>query len=429
MTTNIKRSKELGGVSMLSVMFFVIFLSILAVSFLRATHDEKQRSLRNELSTAALAAAKAGVEDAKRVLLYCMDPAVANVDEDCKGLETSGCTDIIGAFNNESADNARKQIIAVSDENNGDAVVATGVAGDATEASYKQYYTCLQINRYTEEVEFALSALDSKAVDASASVIIPLNVAAKDNDDNYNTNGITLSNFTLQWHLVGEDGASDGSMAQLTPAGEVTNPPKADWRGPAMMRIEMVAVPNPDKGGTFTFDSVDAATYAVILRPVGDGNNYGSQLNLSTFAPSTSPNSAKSPIENVGCSSGSPSRDGYQCAVNISYNGSDLNFDDNDYYIRLTALYRDTHVSIGNLQGKRNGSEVEVVFNALQPAIDVTGRVGNTYRRLIARVAANESLAGNLFFPEYAIESGSDVCKKMLVDTAASGKSRDLCEY
>lgn len=426
MIKSINKNKELGGVSMLSVMFFVLFLSILAVSFLRVTNDEKQRSLRNELSTAALSAAEAGIEDAKRVLLYCMDPTVTSTDEDCKGLETASCTDVINNFSTDAA-SARKRIISRSDsENNGDAVVATSEAGDSSERNYQQYYTCLQIDRYTQDIEFSLSALDSKALDSSASVVIPLSIAAK-TDDGYDTDGILLKEFTLQWHLVGGDQSYDGGLGELLRSDQITNPPKLDWRGPAMMRIEMVAV----NKNSFTLDELDASAYAVILRPTKDATDYTTDaLKLSTYAPKTNPNESVSPIQNVRCAEGNTNADGYQCWVKISYNGSNLDLDNYEYYIRLTSLYRDSHVSIGYLNGSWRGNvATPLVFNALQPMVDVTGRVNNTYRRLIARVAPNASLAGDLFFPEYAIESGSDVCKKMVVDTAASNNSKDLCEY
>jgi hypothetical protein len=109
-----------------------------------------------------------------------------------------------------------------------------------------------------------------------------------------------------------------------------------------------------------------------------------------------------------------------------------MNLGANDYYIRLTPLYRNSHVNIGDLRdGAVAGTTLK--FNAVQPSIDVTGRVNNTYRRLIARVAPNASLSGGLFFPEYAIESGSSVCKKMIVDVAPppgeKGNSQDLCSY
>ena len=425
MTKSITVNRERGGVSMMSVMFFVLFLSILAVSFLRITNDEKQRSIRNELSTAALSAAEAGVEDAKRVLLYCMDPAVANTDEDCQNLESASCTDIINNFNTTST-NARKQIITKSDTNNGDAVVATGGAGDATEKNYQQYYTCLQINRYTSDLEFSLPSFDSKALDSSASVVFPLSLAAQ-TENGYKTNGIELKDFVLQWHLVGGDQSYDGDYGNLQASGDVKNPAKSDWTGPAMMRIEMIAV----KKGSFSIDDLNSSNFAVILRPTKDGGDYTTNdLIISAYAVSSNPNdpAVNQPLQNVKCYDHSVSSDGYQCLVRVSYNGSTMQLDQYDYYIRLTSIYRDSHVNIGHMSGAYAGNaSTPLVFNALQPAIDVTGRVNNSYRRLIARVAPNASLSGNLFFPEYAIESGSSVCKQMIVDTQSSGNSRDLC--
>jgi hypothetical protein len=104
-----------------------------------------------------------------------------------------------------------------------------------------------------------------------------------------------------------------------------------------------------------------------------------------------------------------------------------------EYYVRLTALYRSAYVKIDGLTGQNTTSNgvisTDLYFDNVQPAIDVTGRVNNTYRRLIARVAPTASLARSLFFPEYAIESGSIVCKKMIVNAPGAGNSSDLCDY
>jgi hypothetical protein len=429
MAKSIKKNKELGGVSMLSVMFFVLFLSILAVSFLRITNDEKQRSLRNELSTAALSAAEAGVEDAKRVLLYCLSSVERASEDACQKLDSDSsdaCTNIIDNFS------GLPQIIR-KDANNNDAVVDT-----EGEPTYQQYYTCLLINRYTSDVELALPALDSKALDSSASVVVPLSVVHRGAGNTYHSSGITLSEFTVQWHLVGGEQSYDGGFGTLLEADKVNNPTKDAWNGPAMMRIEIVGVA---KGSSFTADEVNKAAYAVILRPVtSDSNNddYTSKtLNLATFASKNDPNASVSPIQNVKCFKGATNTAGYQCAARIAVSGgasayaSGLQLDDFDYYVRLTSLYRDSHASIANLQGNYSGSPAvgdSLVFNAVQPTIDVTGRVNNTYRRLIARVAPNASLAGDLFFPEYAIESGSNICKKMVVD-ADGTNSIDVCTY
>ncbi|MDR1300170.1 MAG: hypothetical protein LBK50_00480 [Candidatus Nomurabacteria bacterium] len=414
---------ESGAVSMLTVIFFVLFLSVLSVSFLRIVNEERQRSLANELSASALAAAEAGVEDAKRVLLYCMNQDNAGTEgntgtgspkDNCaalnNGSKSNDCTAVINKFRGTG-------IINVDDSNSNGLEGVVDSNGD-----YQQYYPCMFIDRFTDTIEFNGTAVDTKSPDVSASIIAPLDLAVKEseneNSDYVKVDFDVTGTITLDWHLV----ASNGGVAETR--GYDANPVKSSWNNAAMLRVEMVKV-----GSNFSINNLAESSYAVTLRPSGEGG--AGEVTLSQYAPNTSgvPNNSNTPIKDVNCAS-SGVYSGYQCRVNIKYDGSNMNFSNGvQYYMKITPLYRDATVSIGvtDLVAIKDSKRYEdVKFNGIQPLIDVTGRVNNTYRRVIARVAPNAAMAGEMFFPEYTIESATKVCKKMRITNEFSS---DACDY
>lgn len=384
---------EDGAVSFMTVIFFILFLAVIAVSFVAMITSERQRALQNELSELALAAAESGIEDGKRIIVYCMNNQDADTQAICAGVENQNdCDSLINAFNGSGTNPA---IITTS----GTGEVRIG--GD----DYNQEYTCLKIDRYTKDVEYKLSSVDTKNPDVTASVIIPLDI--KDN--------ASVSNFVLQWHLLDKIPNGDGESVTLRTNHDNTD--KTNWgTAPAMLRVEIVKVP---KSGNYSIQGLIGNTSAVYLRPMTNsaGEKTASDIiQIMDYQPKSSANeSANPPVVGVKCVGTTE----YKCAATLTYDSNkNMNTATDDYFIKLTSLYRDTHIRLllpGDLQ-----------FNNLQPLIDVTGKVGDTLRRVLTRVATNDAVAGEVFFPEYALETAAPVCKKMAIkkDTGA-----DQCTY
>jgi Tfp pilus assembly protein PilX len=64
-----EQNKESGLVAIFTVVFFILLISVLTLGFLRAMIVEQQQTTNDDLTKGGLAAAEAGVEDAKRAIL------------------------------------------------------------------------------------------------------------------------------------------------------------------------------------------------------------------------------------------------------------------------------------------------------------------------------------------------------------------------
>lgn len=374
---------EDGAISFMTVIFFVLFLAVIAVSFVTMITSERQRALQNELSELALAAAESGVEDGKRIIVYCMNNQDVQAQAICADMDTQDdCDSLTNAFDGSGYAPA---IVTKSGTN-------VRIGSD----DYSQGYTCLKINRYTRDVEYRLSAVDTKNPDVAASVIIPLDIEGN----------APVDKFELQWHLLEDPPNGDGKTATLR--GDKSNPKKGgDWGNntPAMLRVEMVKVP---KSGNYSVQNLIDNTSAVYLRPM---NSAGDQeqdatIKIMGYQPKASANESVNPVIGIKCAD----RDGYKCTATLAYD-DDMITAENDYFIKITSLYRDTHIRL-SLPG-------DLQFNNLQPLIDVTGKVGDTLRRVLTRVATNDAVAGEVFFPEYALETAAPVCKRMAIGVSS----------
>src|SRR6266496_6576946 len=64
-----QQPKERGFVSLFTVIFFMLLITIITVGFWRIMAIEQRQSLDNDLTASANAAAQSGIEDAKRAII------------------------------------------------------------------------------------------------------------------------------------------------------------------------------------------------------------------------------------------------------------------------------------------------------------------------------------------------------------------------
>ncbi|MCL2280986.1 hypothetical protein FWC31_03885 [Candidatus Saccharibacteria bacterium] len=399
-------NKESGQVSILTVIIFILLFSVLVISFSRVMVMASRQTVNDELAASAKAAAEAGIEDAKRILSYCVSGGLGCGMLD-KPIEESTCTEISGT---SSLMHALQR-------------TASGSSVKVGDGGNNEEYLCLKMTMMTPDY---LGSLDSNgsAEGRSTSVIIPLRFSSADGTS------VPAKTIRLQWHSTSRD---DEGSAELLAGNNL--PPINQWgkMTPAVLRAEFVAVPI----GTFTIDNLVENTRAVTLRPSTTEDAFGAgkisdAYNLDSWIAKNQPNAAtdsKMFLMQVRCQSG-VSSDGYACSISFTIpkvpgsGGTNYLFDTDryDYYLRLQAIYRNAHFRLS----AKDASGNDLYLNNVQAAVDVTGRAGESLKRLGARLNPDNSSDEGQWWPDYAVDSAGKICKNMtILDKAGADNCRD----
>lgn len=378
---SINANKQAGFVSLFTVIFFMLLITVITVGFLRIMGLEQQQALDNDLSASAVAAAESGIEDGKRAIL---------------------------AYNT-TTDNTLKTALSNSftstncDALTGSATVRTALGLTAGgnvigNAQLNQYYTCLNVRLNSPNY------LGNQS--AGSSDYIPLQAT----DPNFNR-------VKVSWHLLSQTAGADGdglpadfaTNRVLFPLVNVTGAPTESWTSkglPAYLRVQIYGYPN---NTPITRASIEARTHTLLLIPARNSAagaiNENTPISFVTNDPRGF-NAAKNAYQLIACRTNPSSNIGsYACAATLELDPAFLGAT-NTYFLRVTPFYGQSHFSLA-LQN--NGTAVD--FNAVQPIIDATGRSADVYRRLQARVRINPPR--NL--PEYVAESATTICKNLEV--------------
>ena len=115
------------------------------------------------------------------------------------------------------------------------------------------------------------------------------------------------------------------------------------------------------------------------------------------------------PIIETQCKSGGGTGNNYACTMSAT---DTLDAKNNDYYLRLSAIYKDSHFSIRAY----NGSEI-LYFDGVQPLVDVTGSSSDSFSRIQARLkpSFDKNADSTNWWPEYVIDTNGKVCKDIEV--------------
>ena len=383
--------RQQGFVSLFTVMFFMILITIITVGFLRITGLEQQQATDNNLSSSALSAAEAGLEDGKRAILK-YSTLTAGSPEKAYWQ---------GVLNSPICNQINKDTTTRS---------ALGLRADGQigQSSLSQFYTCLTFN---------LNSPDYISHNgAGKSEFVPLRHEV----------GKSFDQVKVSWHLlsssVGDTGDGvPGSYAPNTLLPPVTGSgSQQNWTNnqyPAYLRVQVYGVPN---NKPFTRGDIDARTHTVFLVPNAIGISENTPIALDTADP-RGIDQSKAGVQGIACKPinfGIPSSapiGSYACAATLALPSDPLlNTTLNDYYARITPLYGATHFK---LELQKSGSGV-VNFSEVQPTIDSTGKTKDAFRRIQVRVRLDSPTNT----PEYVVESVSDICKDMkITDRADAG--------
>lgn len=357
-------TQEKGIVSILSVLFFVILMSIITVSFLRIVTDEQTQVLQDDLSKGALASARSGVEDAKRAILLCRSMTDPTLKAQCfTDLANTSCPGVFASATMTSA---------LGLEVNGDGSIKVGDPNNDN----NQRYTCVTVAQDTFDYVGTLSE--------GLGAFIPLRAAG----------GASFNQVRISWHQTGVDG-----NAAIPPAGAIsldTNPRRTEWQTGAGVRyVAMPRVQLMQFDTTQTLNAQQDNTVGAFLVP----NTGGSQtVNVTGVAPNQMPKRAA-----VDCNTPA-AQAGYLCTATLNLNFAQPNT--SQYFMLIKSMYSTPHYKVELLS---NGTPVK--FKDVQPEVDSTGAAANVYKRILSRV----EYQADTFFTSNSIESGMSVCKDFFV--------------
>ncbi len=401
--------RESGQASMVTVAMFMMLFAAIAVSFTFVVISASRQALNDSLQSSAKIAAESGVEDAKRLIVYCYNKRSGNsyttpdaqqlcpkvIGKLSTELEGMGCDEILEPMKG-------KGISDVEQESNGRGYrVKVGNNGGGDNEN-NEYYQCLKIATKTDNYQGVVNNLGK-------SVIVPLRVV------DINNQAAVIDRLEIEWHrnVTGNDG---DNPAEMNGANGTGLPPAGTWNNsnrPAVLRVERVGVPK----GSFNLNDLAGSDTALTLRPSESGNGKGG-YRLGNYEPQypsgnkdkIAPNSQYHkgvPIVEAYCQSGS--NEEYACKT--IFNKESL-YTDKTYYLRINAIYRSTHFKITAYQGKN-----KLYFDGVQPLVDVTGRSSDSFSRIQARLkpSFDKNADSTNWWPEYVIDTNGKVCKDIEV--------------
>lgn len=418
--------RESGQASMVTVAMFMMLFAAIAVSFTFVVISASRQALNDSLQSSAKIAAESGVEDAKRLIVYCYNKrsggsyTTPDAQQLCPKvigklsteLEGMGCDEILepmkgkGISEVEQEDNGRGYRVRVGNNSGG-------------KNENNEYYQCLKIATKTDNYQGVVNNLGK-------SIIVPLRVVDTQNQ------AAVIASLKIEWHrnVNGNDG---DNPAEMNGAEGTGLPPANIWsksNRPAVLRVERVGVPK--KAGGFSLNDLADSDTALTLRPSLKGN---SNYNLGAYKPQYPPlplgrdgiapnnqyydHSKKTvPIVEAAC------KDSGDYACKTTFDGESLDTDKTaDYYLRINAIYRSTHFKITAYD--KNGSKL--YFDGVQPLVDVTGRSSDSFSRIQARLkpSFDKNADSTNWWPEYVIDTNGKVCKDIEVQY---DKGEDRCK-
>lgn len=400
--------RESGQASMVTVAMFMMLFSVITVGFTYVMISASRQAVNDSLQSSAKAAAESGVEDAKRLIVYCYNKRQSGggySSADDKKL----CSKVIGKLSDELEGMPCDEILEAVDsspqrgnfglesvKNEHRVKVGNGSAGNN---SSNEYYQCLKIATRTDNYEGIVSNLGK-------STVIPLRLV-----DGKGNPATQITKIEIQWHR-NVDGADGDGVANLSNTNGTGLPPVGVWKNnsynrPAVLRVERVGA----KKGGFSINDLVASDTAVTLRPSTGGST---SVIMDNYHPlyNDRPNSQYPngvPIIETQCNSGGGTGNNYACTMSAT---DTLDAKNNDYYLRLSAIYKDAHFSIRAY----NGGKI-LYFDGVQPLVDVTGRSSDSFSRIQARLkpSFDKNADSTNWWPEYVIDTNGKVCKDIEV--------------
>jgi hypothetical protein len=236
-------------------------------------------------------------------------------------------------------------------------------------------YTCMLIDPNPPNFEADLQATESMQIELQPE------------------GGATFDKITIQWHIKADPPAGDGTNVVLRDAADTFLPKKNAWNDggtnkyPSLMRTYLFYYPNVGINRA----SIDNESVAFLNPTVGGSTDY-------TYTPNDNRG-----IHNANCNTGVTVGE-FVCKQVIYVSDSSSR----NYILRLTSLYNATHIRVALSNGA-----LPVNIEGVQAIVDVTGRAGDVFRRIEARLDIKSDASD--YLTDYAFISADEFCKNMVV--------------
>lgn len=354
------RMDQNGAVSLLSVVVFMLIITIVATSYMKSVISQQKNALNYDFANRAYYAAESGVQDGIRAL---------NADATLRADGRSACTPLLGG---DSSGN---------------------LGGD-----FDLSYTCQIINPNVSKIRTQLSGDQNK--------MIRLQVKNA-------TAGATYK-VVVQWSSkLGADVPTgtvgleprDNSAKYFMPEGNWSVDVGGGERAGIHPALRASIVSYPATGNITRNTLKQRVLFLNPVRPNNTANNNG------TIASAVNANTDQDPasvVQQAACYSQSSSDtgtfDSFSCQAIITLNNSD--FTTNSIFLRLKSLQAATNAQIYLTNSANN----QVSFDSVAADVDVTGRASNVFKRVKQTVPINNGVTTDTL-PEAAVVGGDGICK------------------
>ena len=373
-----------GGASMFVVMFTVIILSIITLSFTRLVLSESQKTSDTDLSQSAYDSALAGIEDAKIALLRyhaCLDQGYRpfeNSSNDCeriiyhmqKGIRENDCSTVSNVLRREANAETKNGVVIQETQNSTD-------VGNNT--NMLQAYTCVTIK---EDLEDYRTTLDQ----SSRMRIIPIRSEHIDQINNIRLKWFSKANFNKAFNSHGIGGYCE----PFYPNGQCNG----SYQAPPTVSVRFIQTDEYFDFSELSLSRTEDQTNTGQLYLVPSNHKGVGEIDAKAWGESA--NKGENQPLTVRCDSSFE----WICDVKINlpktFNNSGNRNDANTYLlVSLPYGTPETDLSVQAYAG-----DTRYDFTGVQARVDSTGRANDLYRRIETRV---ELVDTYFAYPEFEI--------------------------
>ena len=392
------RGVSKGAVSIFVVVFAILLMSVVTVSFMRIMINDQNQASSNDLAQSAYDSAQAGVEDAKRALVWYAQQCANN---------PSSCTALAAQLSTSQCNQALvnvAQVVPTADVSatEGGAGIgeikvqqaAADESGESPDAALNQAYTCVTMQLNTEDYV------------GTASVNQPMLVPLASTEP--------FRAITIEWFSHDDLTNINSAVNVQSASGVQPLLSQASWPAnrPPVLRAQYMQVGNSFSLSDFDFyrsaatpSDSESNTNTLFLYPTNNGNTTA-ELTVRDIRKdqdgNSFPASSSSAPYPVRCET-SISGGGYSCRLEISLPRPMGGGDTETAYLLLSPFYASTHFRVSLAAS----SGTPVLFRGVQPMVDSTGRASDVFRRVQSRI----DLYPTNPFIQAAVDTDGNLCK------------------